>query len=194
MKRHVSTALLISIALLFAGFVYGQDDLSSREVVARKTAKGFLEELASALQKEMAAGGPVRAVGVCSDLAPSITGKISRETGWKVSRVSMKVRNPLLGMPDVWEQNVLPDFEKRTSNGEDFDTMSYSEVVSEACGKFFPYMKAVAIKQPCLACHGSEKQISSQVHAILNERYPHDRAKGHPICNLRGAISIKEPL
>ena len=119
MKKHVFTALLISIVLLFAGIVYGQDDLYSHEAETRKTAKGFLEDLASALQKEMAAGGPVRAVGVCSDLAPSIAGRISHETGWRVSRVGMKVRNPLLGMPDAWEQNVLLDFEKRASNSED---------------------------------------------------------------------------
>ena len=40
-----------------------------------------MQGLISALQKQMAAGGPAGAVGVCSDLAPSIAGRISRETG-----------------------------------------------------------------------------------------------------------------
>ncbi len=195
MKRYarLSSALMCAV-LLFAGIAYGDESLSGREAAARKTVMGFMQELVSALQKEMAAGGPAGAVGVCSDLAPSIAGKISRETGWRVTRVSTKVRNPLLGTPDAWEQKVLLDFEKRALKGEDIDKMSFSEVVSEPEGKFFRYMKAVAIKQPCLACHGTEEQIAPAVRAILKERYPHDKATGYKAGDLRGAISIKEPF
>jgi hypothetical protein len=195
MKQYArfSSALLCAV-LLLAGIAYGDESLSSRETAARKTVMNFMQELVSALQKEMAAGGPAGAVGVCSDLAPSIAGKISRETGWRVTRVSTKVRNPLLGMPDAWEQKVLLDFEKQATKGESIDKMSFSEVVSEPEGRFFRYMKAVAIKQPCLACHGTEAQISPSVRAILKERYPHDMATGYKLGDLRGAISIKEPL
>jgi hypothetical protein len=195
MKRYVRfTAVVISVVWLLAGIAYGEKDLSSHEAAARNTAMGFMKELAAALQKELGGGGPAGAIGVCSDLAPSIAGRISRETGWRVSRVSMKVRNPLLGMPDAWEQKVLLDFEKKTLKGDNIDTMSYSEVVNEPGGRFFRYMKAISIKQPCLACHGTEEQIVSQVRTILNERYPHDMATGYKVGDLRGAISIKELL
>ena len=195
MKRYLRfLAALTCVVWLFAGISYGEDSLSSREAAARKTVMGFVQELTSALQKEIAAGGPAGAVGVCSDLAPSIAGRLSRETGWRVTRVSAKVRNPLLGTPDVWEQKVLLDFEKRAVNGEDIDKMGFSEVVSEPDGKFFRYMKAIAVKQPCLACHGTEEQISPSVRAILKDRYPHDMATGYKIGELRGAISIKEPF
>ncbi len=193
MKRITFLAALICVVLL-TGIAYGENMESGREPAARKTVMGFMQELVSALQKEMAAGGPAGAVGVCSDLAPSIAGRISRETGWRVTRVSAKVRNPLLGMPDAWEQKVLLDFEKRAAKGEDIDKMSFSEAVNEPDGKVFRYMKAVAVKQPCLACHGTEEQIAPSVRAILKERYPHDMASGYKIGDLRGAISIKEPL
>jgi len=178
-----------------AGIAYGGDnEVSGRETAARKVVTDFMQELVSALQKELAAGGPAGAVGVCRDIAPSIAGRISRETGWRVTRVSAKVRNPLLGMPDEWEQKVLLDFEKRVSKGEDVDKIGFSEVVSGPNGKFFRYMKAVAVKQPCLACHGTEEQIAPSVQAILKERYPHDMATGYKVGDLRGAISIKEPF
>ncbi|MGE5300980.1 MAG: DUF3365 domain-containing protein [Acidobacteriota bacterium] len=194
MKRIRLLAALMCVVWLFTGIAYGGEALNGREAAARQTVMGFMQDLISALQKEMAAGGPAGAVGVCSDLAPSIAGRISRETGWRVTRVSEKVRNPLLGMPDAWEQKVLLDFDKRASNGEDIGKMSFSEVVSEPDGRFFRYMKAVAVKQPCLACHGTEEQIAPSVRAILKERYPHDRATGYKLGDLRGAISVKEPF
>jgi hypothetical protein len=194
-KRIRSLAVLICAVLMVTGIAAGADEAAGgREAAAQRTAAGFMQDLLSALKKEMAAGGPSGAVGVCSDLAPSIAGRISRENGWRVTRVSARVRNPLLGMPDQWEQKVLLDFEKRASKGEDIATMSFSEVVSEPGGKFFRYMKAVAIKQPCLACHGTKEQIAPSVRAILRERYPHDAATGYKVGDLRGAISIKEPF
>jgi uncharacterized protein YfiM (DUF2279 family) len=187
-------AVSVCAVILLAGAGNAEEAMAARKAAAQKTAMGFMHELVSALKKEMAAGGPAGAVSVCSDLAPTIAGKISRETGWRVTRVGTRVRNPLLGMPDAWEQKVLLDFEARAAKGEDLDKMSYSEVVSEPSGKFFRYMKAVGVKAQCLVCHGSEAQIAPQVSTILKERYPHDRAINYKEGDLRGAISIKEPL
>ncbi len=190
---RLAVALICGLWLL-TGISYGADTAKSHEVAAKKTAASFMHQLFSALQKEMAAGGPASAVNVCSDLAPSIANKISRETGWRVTRVGTRVRNPLLGMPDAWEQKTLLDFQKRAAQGEAIDKMSFSEVVTEPDGKFFRFMKAIAVKKPCLACHGTGGQISPSVRAILQERYPHDKATGYKVGDLRGAISIEQPL
>ncbi len=187
-------AVSVCAVLLLAGTGNGDEGMAARREAAQKTAKGFMKELVSALKKEMASGGPAGAVSVCSDLAPKIAGRISRQTGWRVTRVGTRVRNPLLGMPDAWEQKVLIDFEKRAAKGENIDRMSFSGVVNEPSGRFFRYMKAVPVKAQCLVCHGSEEQIAPQVRAILKERYPHDRAVNYKAGDLRGAISIKEPL
>ncbi len=194
--KKILVLLVVSACavVLFAGTGKGEDEITARKEAAQKTAMGFMQDLGSALKKEMAAAGPAGAVSVCSDLAPTIAGRISRETGWRVTRVGTRVRNPLLGMPDAWEQKVLLDFEKRAASGEDIDKMSFSEVVSEPSGKFFRYMKAVGVKTPCLVCHGTEAQIAPQVRATLKERYPNDRAVNYREGDLRGAISIKEPL
>jgi hypothetical protein len=196
MMRKVFGLVAVSVCavLLLAGAGNAEESMAARKEAAQKTAMGFMKELVSALKKEMAAGGPQGAVSVCSDLAPTIAGKISRETGWRVTRVGTRVRNPLLGMPDAWEQKVLIDFEKRAAKGEDIDKMSFSEIVKEPSGKYFRYMKAVAVKPQCLACHGSEQQIPPQVRATLRERYPHDSAVNYKVGDLRGGISIKEPL
>lgn len=195
MKRNgkLVAALLCGLWLL-PGISYGANTVNNREAAAKKTAAAFMHQLFAALQKEMAAGGPAKAISVCSDLAPSIANKISRDTGWRVTRVGTRVRNPLLGMPDVWEQKVLQDFETRASMGAAIDKMSFSEVVSEPDGKYFRFIKAIAVKKPCLACHGTGAQISPAVRAILKERYPHDNATGYKVGDLRGAISIKQPL
>ncbi|MDA8087513.1 MAG: DUF3365 domain-containing protein [Nitrospiraceae bacterium] len=194
MKRFAARVVPVFVCMLMLSSGIGFAADAARQQQAAMTAKGFIRQLAQALKKEMAAGGPVRAVDVCSRLAPRIAGRLSRETGWKVTRVGTRVRNPLLGMPDAWEQKVLKMFESRAAKGEPIDQMSYSEVVTEPDGQFFRYMKAIAIKPPCLACHGSESQISPEVRAIIEKRYPHDKATGYKLGELRGAISIKEPI
>lgn len=192
--KHLFQVAAVGIMLFAVVPCYGGESAGNLNKAAQKTAAGFMKELGSAFKKEMAAGGPVGAVKVCSEIAPSISGRISRETGWRVTRVGTKVRNPLLGMPDAWEQQVLADFERRASEGESFDSMSFSEVVKEPHGKYFRYMKAIGVKPQCLACHGPEDRIATGIQEILKERYPHDKAIGYRAGDLRGAISIKAPL
>jgi Protein of unknown function (DUF3365) len=197
MKEHIRRLVRVTavgVLLLLAVPSYGEDSVGRLNNAARQTAAGFMKELGSAFQREMAAGGPVGAVKVCSEIAPAIAGRISRNTGWRVTRVGTRVRNPLLGMPDAWEQKVLADFERRAAKGEALDRMSFSEVASEPDGRYFRYMKAIAVKPQCLACHGPEDRIAPTVRAVLRERYPHDKATGYKAGDLRGAISIKAPL
>ena len=197
MKRYIRRFVQVTavgVLLLFAVTSYGEDGARTLNKAAQKTAGNFMKELGAAFKKEMAAGGPVGAVKVCSEIAPSIAGRISRETGWRVTRVGTRVRNPLLGMPDSWEQKVLSDFQRRAARGESFDKMSFSEVVKEPDGSYFRYMKAIGVKPQCLACHGQKDGIAPAIRKILKERYPHDEATGYKAGDLRGAISIKAPL
>jgi hypothetical protein len=131
---------------------------------------------------------------VCRDVAPNIANDISLEKGWRVVRVGTRARNTMLGLPDVWEQKVLQDFERRVAAGEKFDTMTYSEVVEEPAGKSLRFMKAIGVAPQCLVCHGSEEQIAEPVRERLKTLYPHDRAVNYRPGDLRGAVSIKQPL
>lgn len=201
MKRNI-TRLVAAAALAAAGMATlvqataNEDDagIQARVEAARTASGDFLKQLGVTLQREMQAGGPVAAMQVCSDVAPGIANDISRQKGWKVTRVGTRVRNPMLGTPDAWEQRVLQDFEHRAAQGEKFDDMSHFEVVEEPAGKSLRYMKAIGLKPLCVVCHGSAGQIAEPVRARLDELYPHDRAVGYKPGDLRGAVSIKQPL
>ncbi len=170
------------------------EDLNKYQDDSRTAAIPFLKQLGAANQKAVADDGPESAIGVCRDIAPKMAGDISRQHGWKLTRVSLKVRNPLLGTADVWEQKVLQDFEKRAAAGEKPEAMEYSEIVTEPAGKSYRYMKAIALQPGCVVCHGNAEQIPANVKARLTEEYPHDQATGYAVGQIRGAVSIKRAL
>lgn len=190
-KFSITTIVLTGMAF---GTIATAQDIKTMKQEAVATTKAFVKQLGGAMKKEMKAGGPVAAVKVCSELAPQITGKISREKGWKVTRVGTRVRNPMLGLPDPWEQKTLVKFQQRADKGEKFDKMAFAEIVEEPDGKYFRFMKAIGVKGQCLACHGDPGKMKKEVKALLQQRYPHDKAKGYKAGDLRGAVSIKRPL
>ena len=169
------------------------DDMAKYQDEARKAVKEFATHLGGVLKTEMEARGPVAAITVCRDVAPTIASELSRKNGWKVSRVSLKVRNPLLGTPDAWEQKVLADFEQRLEK-ENPANMDYAEIVTEPQGKYFRYMKAIPLQDVCLKCHGTDEVRAQPVKDALAAGYPHDKASGYTLGQLRGAFSIKRPL
>ena len=170
------------------------NDMMERKKAAMATTKEFAKKLGGHMKAAMQDGGPVSAVRVCSDVAPQITGEMSRKTGWKVTRAGTRVRNSMLGSPDIWEQKVLAQFKARKAKGESFKKMAFSEVVEEPNGKYFRFMKAIGVKRGCLQCHGGKNEVLPEVEMILEERYPHDRARNYKVGDLRGAISIKQPM
>ena len=182
---------LLTILLSVLTLPVWADDRSD---VARATASDLIQRLGAVLKKEMAAGGPDHAIAVCRDIAPGLAGELSRKMGARVSRVSLKTRNPLLGQPDAWEQQVLADFEEQAAQGAKPETLERAEVVIEPRGRFFRYMKAIPVQPLCLACHGAKDAISAPVKARLAADYPHDNATGYTLGQLRGAVTIKQPL
>ncbi|MFQ5643551.1 MAG: DUF3365 domain-containing protein [Thiogranum sp.] len=199
MKTRLAEILMVA-ALTAAGLVpvaragSNDADMQARVDAARAVTGDFLKQLGGTMKREMKAGGPVAALKVCRDVAPRVANDISLEKGWKVTRVGTRVRNPMLGSPDAWEQRVLQDFRERAAKGEKFDKMSYFEVVEEPAGKSLRYMKAIGVAPQCTACHGSAEQIAEPVRAELKRMYPHDQAVGYRPGELRGAVSIKQPL
>ncbi|WP_035383591.1 DUF3365 domain-containing protein [Ferriphaselus sp. R-1] len=161
---------------------------------AKAIALPFLKQLAAENQKAVAEGGPESAIQVCKEIAPRMAGEASRKHGLKLSRVSLKVRNPMLGTPDAWEQKVLQGFEARAAKGEKPETIEFSEVVQEPAGKYFRFMKAIALQPGCVSCHGASEQISDATKARLAEDYPYDRATGYAPGQIRGAVSIKQAM
>jgi hypothetical protein len=125
-------------------------------------------------------------------VAPEIAGKLSRQMGARVARVSLKTRNPLLGTPDAWEQRVLADFDRRATAGEKPEALEVSEVVAEPAGRYFRYMKAIPVQPLCLTCHGAPEAVAVEVRDRIATEYPHDRALGYSAGQIRGAVTVKQ--
>ena len=112
--RSCATILLAALPLM------AQADPTTE---ARALASQMIQQLGAALKKELAANGPDGAVSVCRDMTPAITGELSRKSGGRVARVSLKTRNPLLGAPDAWEQQGLAEFDRRAAAGEKIESI-----------------------------------------------------------------------
>lgn len=160
----------------------------------RSTAAELAGGLKSQLQQALKERGVAGAIPVCSEIAPAIAGRLSRETGWRVTRVGTRVRNPLLGTPDAYEQRVLADFQRRLAAGQDPAAMEHLETVEEPGGRYLRYLKPLVVQPPCLGCHGPRESLDPQVTEVLDNNYPHDQAVGYRLGDLRGAVSIKRPL
>lgn len=190
MQKHIILSALIALTALPAL----ADDLSKYTEESHAAVMPFSKALMAANMKAIKEGGPESAIKVCKDIAPAMAGDISRQNGWKLTRVSLKVRNPLLGMPDEWEQKTLMQYEERIAKGEKPETLESAEIVNEPSGKYFRYMKPIVMQQGCVACHGKADQISEGVRARLGADYPHDKAIGYLPGQLRGGVSIKRAI
>lgn len=183
---------IIALTALLACTTAHADDLSQYAAEARAVAMPFLKQLGEINKKAVSEAGPESAIQVCKDVAPKMTSDISRQTGWKMTRVSLKVRNPLLGTTDAWEQKQLLSFADRASKGEKPEVLEVSEIVQEPAGKSFRFIKAITVQPGCLSCHG--EQLPDDVKAKLSADYPHDKAIGYSAGQIRGAVSIKRSL
>lgn len=162
---------------------FAAPDSSAHKQEAMSIVKKFAGSLKPELKKAIKTGGPAHAVSVCADLAPTIAEKLRTDTGWYIKRVSLKARNPS-AQPDAWEQKVLEQFDQRQAKGEEAQKMAYSEVVD---GRF-RFMKAQGVEKVCLKCHATK--INPEVETALNEKYPHDKARGYTLGQIRGAFSL----
>jgi len=193
MKRLITAALLG--AAPFSMAMAEQNDLQQRAAQSQAVVKQFMGELKGELGKAMKAGGPIKAIEVCSKVAPGIAQAQSEKHGWKVGRTSLKLRNPA-NAPDEWETMVLKKFEERAAAGENPAKMAFFEVVEQDGAKSFRFMKAIGMpplsKAPCLKCHG--ENIDPNLAAKLDELYPNDQARGYKPGMIRGAFTITQPM
>lgn len=197
-NNFISRQLVLISLMLVSSAVFASADsseeLAQREQAAQKVAQQFMKQLGGHLKKEMKSNGPVAAIKVCKDVAPEIANELSLENGWRVTRVTSKTRNAMLGTPDQWERETLLAFEARAEKGESYSTMKQSATVDEAGKSYYRFMKPLAVQPVCLKCHGSKEEIPEKVKAELGKQYPFDQARGYKIGDLRGAISIKQPM
>lgn len=154
---------------------------------ASSAAQGLGAALKAELESALQTGGPVSALDVCRMKAFDIASRVSAERGMRVSRTSLKPRNPQ-NAPTPWQAEVLRAFEVRKAAGEDPAKLSYSAMVEGE----FRFMKAIPTAPVCLACHG--EQLAPELSSKLAELYPQDQAIGFREGDLRGAFVVLKPL
>ncbi|MBR0566975.1 DUF3365 domain-containing protein [Azoarcus sp. L1K30] len=191
MKRRYLRPIVPALLTLSAVSAIADDTALLNE--ARAVATSIPPKLIAVLKDEIAHGGPEGAIAVCRDKAPQMAKAASAQSGWSIRRVSLKNRNPK-AVPDAWERAVLEDFERRAATGEAPETLEAGEVVVDAGKKSYRYMKALPTQTLCLACHGSDVEISPAVRTKLQALYPDDKATGYALGEIRGAMTIRRPL
>ena len=195
MNRLLTITLITSLlAMPAAAQEQKADDLSTMTYEAQQVSRELVSKLGAALKQSLADSGPEDAISVCRDTAPALAGSLSRQTGWKVARVSLKARNPMIGQPDAWEQQVLERFDEAAASGKGPAALQFSEIVSEPEGRYFRYMEALPVKPLCLTCHGTEHTIPPAVRERLKQEYPNDHATGYYAGEIRGAVTVKRRL
>ena len=55
-------------------------------------------------------------------------------------------------------------------------------------------MKPFPVHPMCLSCHGTAENIPDNVRGKLAVDYPHDQATGYTLGEVRGTVSIKQPI
>ncbi|MBK7660697.1 MAG: DUF3365 domain-containing protein [Betaproteobacteria bacterium] len=197
MVNHRAFTALAGLAIALASAAAaGQEGAEARRLAeeTRKVAGDLVAQIRGELTKELEFSGPLRGVIVCKYTVPEISSAMSRKTGWRVTRVALRPRNPALGSADAWEQKVLLDFERRAERGERAEVLEHGEVVVEPGGRFYRYMKALPLGPLCVSCHGAPERLTPNLKALLETEYPHDRATGYAVGQIRGAVTIKRPL
>ncbi len=182
------------IALGFTLFTTGpafSGEFKTQQAEARSIIKDFAGDLKANLVSAMKEGGPVNAIKVCKTVAAPLADQSSENSGWKVARTSLKLRNQA-NAADDWEQKVMMDFESKRAAGAHPKKLEYSEIVTVDGKKTFRYMKAIPTGAVCLKCHGAA--IKEPVKNKLAELYPDDKATGYKAGQIRGAFTLSKEL
>lgn len=175
MKRWLlSVALLPAFCLADAG----QDAGVSFEAEAKQRLQGFQLGLKQALKSGLAEG-PVAAIERCQIQAPAIAEGAASD-GWSAGRSSDRLRNPNNQAPK-WLAPVLADY---MANPEQAARVVELDDGAKA------YVAPIRMQGMCLGCHG--EQLSPEVSAELQQRYPDDHATGYQLGDFRGLFWLRK--
>jgi hypothetical protein len=140
-----------------------------------KFGKGLKAELMAALNE----GGQENAISVCQVKASEIAA--TSNEFWSIRRVSDRNRNPG-NLTSEHEAAILARFADTTASTPEF---SFEWARTDE-GKIYRYYKPITVAPLCVKCHGTTEDISPEVQAALDKKYPEDPAIGYKAGDLRG--------
>lgn len=188
-RTKCRNCLLLPVALLtLAGPMPSAAD-TPQLVQSRAIAMDFSRQLQTALKTALGEDGATSAVSVCKDVAPQIASNLSRESGAKVARVSLRYRNSA-NSPEPWQVAALQEFEQLSRAGVRDSPLEFFEAGDSKSPT--RYLMAVRVAPPCLVCHGTA--IPDELQTAIDTHYPFDLARGYVSGDVRGAISVTWPI
>lgn len=125
----------------------------------------------------MQQGGPNEAVKVCADQAQQITTEMSRQTGVRLGRSALRIRNPKNAGP-LWVRHWL------MQNRNHPEPKPWQQKTENGARVILP----IRTEAMCLTCHGDPQAIPPDVSKTLAKKYPRDEATGYQLGDLRGAL------
>ena len=148
------------------------------------------QQLLSVLQTTISEKGVPAAIEVCHTRAIPIIQEVSDKHKVKIKRVSFAYRNPL-DMPDESEKGILDAYAYNAEN----QIPNEPNIQKLENGDVLLYTKAIVIPNSlCLNCHGKNgEDIKPETQAMLDKKYPEDKATGQKVGDLRGMWSIRIP-
>jgi hypothetical protein len=192
----VASTVLLALAVALPS--YADDTATIDPTVAQATrgiAADLVNQLGQRLKAALSADGPVAAVSVCKEAAPSIARGLSAQHGAQITRVGTRVRNPNMGVPNGWQKEALAEFETRLEKGDKPGDLEYWKVVERSDGqRELRYAKAIVTQQLCVTCHGKPEDIPAPLMEKIRAEYPADQATGYSVGKLRGAVVVTRPM
>lgn len=126
------------------------------------------------------------AVSYCHTAARPLTDSLSLIYNAEVRRTSFRYRNSV-NAPDSLDRVVLSMYEENFENNGPMDA-----VVKETGPEKLRYYKPIRVVPLCLNCHGMPGEtLTADLHALILDEYPEDRAVGYEIGDFRGAWVVE---
>ncbi len=162
-----------------ARIVEGQSpsEASKEKMLAAKDA--LFTRLSGRLMDAMTSQGPVAAISVCQNEAPSIAKAVGDEQGLQIGRTGVRLRNPDNVAP-LWAQALVRD---------KVDAPTFVTLDNGHSAALLP----IKLQGQCLMCHGPKVDIAPGIQEQLTKLYPNDEATGFKEGELRGWFWIDLP-
>jgi len=154
--------------------------ISRADLVVVAMQDAVLRELSDALAR----GGPAGAINFCHLDATAITQRVGREEGIAAGRTSDRLRSPT-NAPRPWAADLVKAHAGRPARSVEGFAVDLGDKVG--------VLRPIALRPMCVGCHGPEDRLAPGIKAVLEDRYPVDRAVGFKEGEIRGWFWVEMP-
>lgn len=105
--------------------------------------------------------------------------------GVRVGRTSARLRNPRNAAP-AWARTYVEATDGRKASAVPPAVFDLGDRVG--------LLRPIEVRQRCLACHAAREKLADETRSWLSRAYPHDRALGYQLGDLRGFWWAEAPL